>query len=90
MLSNIGNLLIIGSILLTISIIYSAFYNIGTKNLSIGKNLIYLSIFQITFILISFLLLIFSFVYSDFSLLAVYQNSHTSKPIFYPNSCNNF
>ncbi len=83
MLSNIGNLLIIGSILLTISIIYSAFYNIGTKNLSIGKNLIYLSIFQITFILISFLLLIFSFVYSDFSLLAVYQNSHTSKPIFY-------
>ena len=28
-------------------------------------------------------MLIFAFVFSDFSLLAVYQNSHTAKPIFY-------
>ena len=47
------------------------------------KNLVYLSFFQITFIIASFLLLIFAFVFSDFSLLAVYQNSHTAKPIFY-------
>ncbi len=83
MLSNTGNSLLIGSIFFTISIIYLVFQNLRKKNYIIGKNLIYLSIFQITFIVVSFLLLIFAFVFSDFSLLAVYQNSHTSKPIFY-------
>ncbi len=83
MLSNTGNFLIIGSIFLTISIIYLSFQIIKSKKLAVGKNLIYLSVFQITFILASFFLLVFSFVYSDFSLISVYQNSHSAKPIFY-------
>ncbi len=83
MLSNTGNFLIFGSVLLTISIIYFAYLNLKAKSFVIGKNIIYLSFFQITFIIASFLLLIFSFVFSDFSLLAVYQNSHTAKPILY-------
>jgi len=83
MLSNLGNILLFGSILITLSIIYFAYQNIKEKNFLIGKNLVYLSFFQITFIIASFLLLIFAFVFSDFSLLAVYQNSHTAKPIFY-------
>ena len=83
MLSNLGNILLFGSILITLSIIYFAYQNIKEKNILIGKNLVYLSFFQITFIISSFLLLIFAFVFSDFSLLAVYQNSHTAKPIFY-------
>ncbi len=83
MLSNFGNFLVIGSIIFTLSIIYIAFQTIKEKNFQIGKNLVYLSIFQITFIISSFLLLIFAFIFSDFSLLGVYQNSHTSKPIFY-------
>ena len=83
MLSNTGNILIFGSIVFTFLIIYLAFKNLKQKNFQIEKNLVYLSIFQITFIISSFLLLILAFVFSDFSLLAVYQNSHTSKPIFY-------
>ena len=83
MLSNLGNILLFGSIFITLSIIYFAYQNIKEKNILIGKNLVYLSFFQITFIITSFLLLIFAFVFSDFSLLAVYQNSHTAKPIFY-------
>ena len=83
MLSNLGNILLFGSILITLSIIYFAYQNIKEKNILIVKNLVYLSFFQITFIIASFLLLIFAFVFSDFSLLAVYQNSHTAKPIFY-------
>ncbi len=83
MLSNLGNILLFGSIFITLSIIYFAYQNIKEKNFLIGKNLVYLSFFQITFIITSFLLLIFAFVFSDFSLLAVYQNSHTAKPIFY-------
>jgi len=83
MLSNLGNILLFGSIFITISIIYFSYQNIKEKNILIGKNIVYLSFFQITFIITSFLLLIFAFVFSDFSLLAVYQNSHTAKPIFY-------
>jgi len=83
MLSNLGNILLFGSIIVTLSIIYFAYQNLKEKNILIGKNLVYLSFFQITFIIASFLLLIFAFIFSDFSLLAVYQNSHTAKPIFY-------
>ena len=83
MLSNLGNILLFGSIFITISIVYFSYQNIKEKNIFIGKNIVYLSFFQITFIIASFLLLIFAFVFSDFSLLAVYQNSHTAKPIFY-------
>ena len=66
MLSNLGNILLFGSILITLSIIYFAYQNIKEKNFLIGKNLVYLSFFQITFIIASFLLLIFAFVFSDF------------------------
>jgi len=83
MLSNAGNILLFGSIFFTFSIIYISFQNLREKNYLIKKNLIYFSFFQITLIIVSFLLLIFAFVFSDFSLLAVYQNSHTDKPIFY-------
>ena len=83
MLSNTGNILLFGSTIFTLSIIYVTFQNVKKKLFKIGKNLIYLSFLQITFIIASFLLLIFAFIFSDFSLLGVYQNSHTSKPIFY-------
>ncbi len=83
MLSNTGNILLVGSIIFTLSLIFISFFNLKEKNYQIGKNLVYLSVLQITFIITSFLLLIFAFVFSDFSLLAVYQNSHSAKPIFY-------
>ena len=83
MLSSTGNLLIAASTLSTLLIIYSTYRSLKSKDYSITKNLVYLNLFQITFIISSFFLLILSFVVSDFSLLSVYQNSHTSKPIFY-------
>ena len=83
MLSNVGNILIVMSILFTLSIIYSSFQHLKNKTFIISKNLIYLSVFQVTFVLTSFFLLIFAFIFSDFSLLAVYQNSHSTKPLFY-------
>ena len=83
MLSNTGNILLIGSIFFTFSIIYLAYQSIYEKSILVKKNLVYFSIFQITFVISSFILLIFAFIYSDFSLLAVYQNSHTAKPLFY-------
>ena len=83
MLSNTGNLLITASVFSTLLIIYSSYQTLRSKNYSISRNLVYLNLFQITFAISSFFLLILSFVFSDFSLLSVYQNSHTTKPIFY-------
>ena len=83
MLSKLGNILLLGSVFFTLSIIYLTFQNVRKKNFQIEKNLVYFSVFQITFTISSFFLLIFAFIFSDFSLLAVYQNSHTAKPIFY-------
>jgi len=44
------------------------------------KNLIF---FQFFFVLVSFLSLIILFIISEFSNLTVYNNSHTTKPLFY-------
>ncbi len=83
MLSSTGNILLFGSIFFTSLIIFLVSQNIKKEIFLVKKNLIYLSFLQVTFIIASFILLIFSFIFSDFSLLAVYQNSHSSKPIFY-------
>ena len=53
----------------------------NTKN-SITKIII-ISFLQLTFVIISFLSLILSFINSDFSNETVFNNSHTTKPIFY-------
>ena len=83
MLSNFGNFLLFLNILLTLIIIYSS-----CKSLNVSGNLIPKSIYQIssiqsTLVIIIFFTLIAAFIVSDFSLITVYQNSHTLKPIFY-------
>ena len=83
MLSNIGNFLIIINILIGISIIYTTLKYIKKINYIISKKLYYLTIYQSTFTLLTFFILISGFIISDFSLLSVYQNSHSSKPLFY-------
>ena len=82
MLNLIGNYSLIFSLILSFLIIF-----ICLKNLRLTENLNF-SIFVSTslqFLLISicFLALLLAFVYSDFSNLAVYYNSHTTKPLFY-------
>ena len=47
------------------------------------KKIISFVFFQFFFVVISFLGLILSFVYSDFSNETVYNHSHTTKPLFY-------
>jgi cytochrome c-type biogenesis protein CcmF len=49
----------------------------------IDKNVFQLSLIQSTSIIICFFVLIAAFIISDFSLITVYQNSHSSKPLFY-------
>ena len=83
MLSNTGNFLLILSILFSSFIIYQSFACLKKTNDMIFKSIYKISLLQSTTILICFFTLVGAFMVSDFSLINVYQNSHTLKPIFY-------
>ena len=83
MLSNIGIALLILTLVCSASIINFALTDLKIKNNLIDVKLYYLSLFQSTFSILSFFTLVTGFVISDFSLINVFQNSHTTKPIFY-------
>jgi len=83
MLSNIGNTLLFLNIFLGISIIYFSFQNLRNKKVLVSKNIYHICLFQSTFIIICFLTLVTGFIISDFSIITVYQNSHSLKPFFY-------
>jgi cytochrome c-type biogenesis protein CcmF len=83
MAGSIANFLLSVSLLLSISLIFLLTIKINKKNFE-NLSVIYLcsdGIFYLLFI--SFILLVYSFIVSDFSNLVVYQNSHTTKPLFY-------
>ena len=83
MLNNIGICLVILILALSFLIIYIAYHDSKTSKQVIKKSIYKLSLFQITFTILSFFTLIIGFIKSDFSLINVYENSHTTKPLFY-------
>ncbi len=83
MLSNIGNSILFFNLLLSLSIIYFAFQELKRNYNFINKKIYYISLIQSTLIIICFFTLIAGFLISDFSINAVYQNSHSLKPTFY-------
>ena len=83
MLSNIGIGLVTLVLMLSFLIIYIASLDLKTSNQDITKKIYKFSLFQTTFTVLSFFTLIIGFVNSDFSLINVYENSHTAKPFFY-------
>jgi len=83
MLSNIGIGLVVLVLILSFLIIYTAILDLETSGKVIKKNIYKLSLFQTTFTVLCFFTLIIGFINSDFSLINVYENSHTTKPFFY-------
>ena len=83
MLSNIGNSLLFLNIFFGFLIIHYSINFLKNSNTTIPKKIYHLSLLQSTSILICFCTLVAAFLVSDFSLITVYQNSHTLKPIFY-------
>ena len=83
MLSNIGNFLLFLNVFLGLVIIYFSFQNLKSKSTLISKSIYKTCLFQTTLIIICFFTLVAAFVVSDFSLITVYQNSHSLKPLFY-------
>ena len=79
MISFLGNILLWTALLFTIF----QFVNSYRKNNNTLKFNYILSKGLLIIIFLSFLLLTYSHIVSDFSLLNVYQNSHTTKPILY-------
>ncbi|MDA7689054.1 heme lyase CcmF/NrfE family subunit [Candidatus Pelagibacter sp.] len=55
----------------------------NNTNKQINQNILSLSFLQLVFVIVSFLSLIVSFINSDFSNETVFNNSHTTKPLFY-------
>ncbi len=84
MLSNLGNSLVVIIIIISLAIIYYSSISLNNqKEILISKRIYSLSLLQSTFSILSFFVLVVGFVISDFSLITVYQNSHTLKPLFY-------
>ena len=74
--------LILGFIISIILLIYSIFC-FRNNNEKINQNIYSILFLQFFTVVISFISLVYSFVFSDFSNQTVYNNSHTTKPLFY-------
>ncbi|MFL2889977.1 MAG: heme lyase CcmF/NrfE family subunit [Pelagibacteraceae bacterium] len=83
MLSNIGNSLIFLNLIITLVIIYFSFESLNIKKNIIHNKLYNLTLYQTTISIISFFTLVLAFIVSDFSVITVFQNSHSLKPLFY-------
>ena len=83
MINSLGFYSLVFGLILSIIIILKSYISIKSKQL-IFSNQVHSFIFlQFFFIVFSFGCLISLFVKSDFSNLIVYNNSHTTKPLFY-------
>ena len=79
----IGFASLILSLFFSVILIFIILHDYKSKNESISLRVYNFTFLQLITIVVSFFLLLLSFILSDFSLVAVYQNSHTLKPLFY-------
>ena len=82
-ISQLGYYSLIFGLLTSILIFLNSSILIKKNESVISFKTISLIGFQFFFVFISFISLIYSFIISDFSNETVYNNSHTTKPIFY-------
>ncbi len=80
--SIIGNYSLILGLITGLILFYLSFKNFKNPNL-LDTKILSFTFLQFFFVVISFLSLIISFVISDFSNETVFNNSHTTKPLFY-------
>jgi len=81
--SHIGYYSLILGLILSISLLIYSVYCFKKNNTKINQNIFSILFLQFFTVIISFISLVYSFVISDFSNETVYNNSHTTKPIFY-------
>ena len=80
--SSIGYYSLIFGLIVSIPIFFFSIRNFRNEKV-LDYKIVSFSFIQLFLVLISFLGLVFSFIYSDFSNETVFNNSHTTKPLFY-------
>jgi len=80
--SVIGNYSLILGLCIGLIIVYFSIKNFQNSKF-LDNRILSFTFLQFFFVVISFLCLVSSFVFSDFSNETVFNNSHTTKPIFY-------
>ncbi len=80
--SSIGHYSLIFGLVISLPIFFFSIRNFMNEEV-LDHKIITFSFMQLFLVVISFLGLIFSFIYSDFSNETVFNNSHTTKPLFY-------
>ena len=82
MINLIGNYSLIFALIVSLILLFISFKKFKTND-DLDFNIFSIISLQFFLICISFFTLLFAFINSDFSNLAVYYNSHTTKPLFY-------
>ena len=82
MLNSIGYYSLIFGICFSFPIIFYSVINFRNSK-ELDKKIIFFIFLQFFFVIVSFLGLVFLFIISDFSNETVFNNSHTTKPLFY-------
>ena len=83
LISQIGNYALIFGVIFSFFLITCLLLN-TYKFININLTTIYSILFlQLFLVLVSFFCLVYAFIISDFSNITVYNNSHTTKPLFY-------
>ncbi len=83
MLSNLGNLFITLTLLSSFLLIYYSAVGLKKNGSLIPEKIFRISKTQCLFTILSFFILLVAYIFSDFSLINVYENSHTTKPLLY-------
>ena len=83
MLSNLGIIFSSLALIISIFIIHFSLTELKIIQNKISLKIYKLSISQLILSILSFLVLMLGYIISDFSMINVYENSHTTKPMFY-------
>ena len=80
--SVVGHYSLILGLCIGLILVYFSIQNFRNFN-QLDNKILSLSFLQLFFVVVSFLTLVISFIISDFSNETVFNNSHTTKPLFY-------
>ena len=81
--SQLGYYSLILGFLLSLCLLFYSAYSLKLSFQNINQKIFSISFIQLFMVVLSFFCLIYSFIISAFSNETVYNNSHTTKPIFY-------
>ena len=83
MLSELGNISVLISIILSFFLIFFSLRELKLNLTKPTSKIINLSRLQLSFTIMSFIILLLGYLFSDFSIINVYENSHSTKPLLY-------